>query len=61
MMDDGAEAFQTRAKEGLDELRSRFAGADRIVRETVNEYPLTTLLAVVLGGYLVGRLVSRRG
>ena len=40
-------------------IRSGLKDADRRARALVEEYPLVTLAAAVLSGYLLARLISR--
>ncbi len=42
-----------------DELRERFTGSERRMREIVEEYPLTCFFGAVVAGYLVGRIATR--
>jgi hypothetical protein len=60
MTENGSESLQELARERMTQVRDRLANADRQLRRTVETYPLTTLLGVVLFGYLCGRLASRR-
>jgi hypothetical protein len=61
MMDDATTAgdgeFSEETSERLRSIREDLAEADRRLRDLVEERPLTCLLAAVLGGYAIARLV----
>jgi hypothetical protein len=62
-MDDTSTAgnggYAEETAERLHGLREEFEEVDRRLRDLVQERPLTCLLAALLGGYAVARLVRR--
>jgi len=44
----------------FDRLRDHLHEVDRQTRAFVERYPIVSLLGAIVGGYLVGRVVSRR-
>jgi hypothetical protein len=55
----GVEEFSEAASASVGGIRSELKDADRRARALVEEYPLVTLAAAVLSGYLLARLISR--
>ena len=50
-----------RAAEGDGEIRAELTEVDQKVRAFVKERPVLALLGAIAAGYLIGRVLGRRG
>ncbi len=60
VVEDAEEVVGESVEETVEALRERLAEVDESVRSTMQTHPFLGLFGALVGGYAVGRILSRR-